>query len=308
MARHEYNAEVHNDLFTTPDRPFADVADENTNANAKGKVYDLGIPIVILIVSCVLALLYTGGFYSEGDTQGKFVDAFADSDAATGLVIGSLITIIITIIYYVARGLIKLRDLTEICPKGINAMASPILILCFAWTLKAMTDSLGSTQFVENAMAGPAQNLESFLPAIVFIVSAFIAFSTGTSWGTYGIMIPIVVSVFEGVNPSLLVIGIAACLAGGVMGDHCSPISDTTIMASAGAQCNHINHVNTQLPYALTVAAVSFVMFLLAGFLRTPVVLPIAIVVMVALLFCLKATIAKKQRATFEAEEKSASA
>jgi Na+/H+ antiporter NhaC len=307
MARHEYNAEVHNDLFTTPDRPYADVTDEAPE-DSRGRVYDLAVPIVILIVACVMALLYTGGFYASGDDKASFVDAFADADAATGLVIGSLIAIIVTIIYYVARRLIRLRDLTEICPKGINAMASPILILCFAWTLKAMTDSLGSTAFVENAMAGPAQNLESFLPAIVFVVSAFIAFATGTSWGTYGIMIPIVVSVFEGVNPDLLVIGIAACLAGGVMGDHCSPISDTTIMASAGAQCNHINHVNTQLPYALTVAAVSFVMFIVAGLLRSPVVLPIAVVVLVLLMFVLKFTVAKRQRAAFEAEDKVQSA
>jgi Na+/H+ antiporter NhaC len=304
MARHEYNAEVYNDLFTTPDRPFADAADEKTDA--RGKVYDLAIPIVALIISCVAALLYTGGYFSPGDTQGNFVDAFANSDAATGLVIGSLIAILITVIYYVARRLIKLKELTEICPKGINAMASPILILCFAWTLKAMTDTLGSEQFVKTAMAGPAQNFESFLPALVFIVSAFIAFSTGTSWGTYGIMIPIVISVFEGVNPDLLVIGIAACLAGGVMGDHCSPISDTTIMASAGAQCNHINHVNTQLPYALTVASVSFVMFIVAGLLRTPIVLPIAIIAIVAVLFLLKNTVAKKQRETFEKEVKTA--
>jgi Na+/H+ antiporter NhaC len=175
--------------------------------------------------------------------------------------------------------LFKIRDLTTLCPKGINVMAAPVLILTFAWTLKAMTDALGSSEFVSEVMAGPAQNLQSILPALVFLISALIAFATGTSWGTYGIMVPIVCAVFAGVDADLLVIGISACLAGGVFGDHCSPISDTTIMASAGAQCNHINHVNTQLPYAALVAGFSLVMYVIAGFVRSAVImLPVAII------------------------------
>jgi len=284
MVKHEYNAEVNGDLFTTPDRPFENVDEEVDEG--RGRVYDLAIPIVVLIISCVLALIYTGGFFSSGEKSYlSFPKAFADADAATGLVIGSVIAVILIIIYYLARRLFKIKELTTLAPKGINAMASPILILAFAWTLKAMTDALGSSEFVYNAMQGPAHSLESILPALVFVVSGFIAFSTGTSWGTYGIMVPIVCSVFAGVNDNLLVIGIAACLAGGVLGDHCSPISDTTIMASAGARCNLINHVQTQLPYALTVAAFSFVMYIVAGFVRNAtIVLPIAIIGFVALM------------------------
>ncbi|MDR2457328.1 MAG: Na+/H+ antiporter NhaC family protein [Clostridiales Family XIII bacterium] len=291
MAKHEYNAEVNNDLFTTPDRPYSEEAAEMDKevAEEKGRVYDLIFPIAVLIVSCVIALIYTGGFFAEGDAHFNFVEAFSGSDAATGLVIGSIFSIVIIIIYYIARRLLPIRELTNVIPKGIHAMASPILILSFAWTLKAMTDTMGSSDFVSAALEGPAQTLQNFLPAIVFLVAAGIAFSTGTSWGTYGIVIPIVAAVFAGVDEELLVIGIAACLAGGVMGDHCSPISDTTIMASAGAQCNHINHVNTQLPYALTVAAFSFVMYLIGGFVRNAfIMLPLAIILFILLLFVVK--------------------
>jgi Na+/H+ antiporter NhaC len=288
MARHERNAELTGDLFTTPDRPYAE--EKGEEIYERGRVYDLAVPVVLLIISCVIALIYTGGFFSPGDDgQGNFVTAFSNADAATGLVLGSVVSIILTILYYLGRRLLAIRELTTLIPKGLNAMASPILILSFAWTLKAMTDTLGSSEFVSAAMAGPAQNFANFLPAIVFIVSGFIAFSTGTSWGTYGIMVPIVCAVFAGVDNELLVIGIAACLAGGVFGDHCSPISDTTIMASAGAQCNHINHVNTQLPYAMTVAAFSFVMYIVAGFARSAVIaLPIAIIGFVAILIVIK--------------------
>jgi Na+/H+ antiporter NhaC len=283
MKLHEYNAEFKNDLYTTPDRPFADA--ENEKANDRGRVFDLWIPVLVLIVSCVIGLIYTGGFF---DGVG-FVDAFGGADAALGLVLGSVVTIIFTIVYYLCRRLFTVRELTELVPKGVNVMASPIFILTFAWTLKAMTDHLGSADFVSSVMEGPAQSMQGVLPAVAFIISALIAFSTGTSWGTYGIMIPIVVAVFDVVHPDLLIIGIAACLAGGVMGDHCSPISDTTIMASAGAQCNHINHVNTQLPYALTVGIFSFVMFLIAGFIRNVVImLPLAIVLFVLMMFMLK--------------------
>jgi Na+/H+ antiporter NhaC len=289
MAKHEHNALISGDLFTTPDRPYADA--DNEEGHEGGRVYDLIVPIVILIISCVTSLIYSGGFFdsSDGDHHLNFVSSFADADAALGLVIGSLISIIVVIIYYLCRKLFKIRDLTEICPKGINVMAAPCLILTFAWTLKAMTDALGSADFVSAVMAGPAANLQSVLPLLVFIISALIAFATGTSWGTYGIMVPIVCAVFAGVNPDLLVIGIAACLAGGVFGDHCSPISDTTIMASAGAQCNHINHVNTQLPYAVTVAIFSAVMFLIAGFVRSAVImLPIALILFIAMMFVIR--------------------
>ncbi|MDR0853567.1 MAG: Na+/H+ antiporter NhaC family protein [Clostridiales Family XIII bacterium] len=289
MAKHERNALLHGDLYTTPDRPYADA--ETEAPNARGRVYDLIVPIAILIVACVLSLIYSGGFFSEGsDGYMNFVTAFSGADAALGLVIGSLISIVAIIIYYLfIRRLFKIRDLTTLCPKGINVMAAPVLILTFAWTLKAMTDALGSSEFVSEVMAGPAQNLQSILPALVFLISALIAFATGTSWGTYGIMVPIVCAVFAGVDADLLVIGISACLAGGVFGDHCSPISDTTIMASAGAQCNHINHVNTQLPYALTVATFSFIMFIIAGFVRSAVImLPIALILFVALMFLIR--------------------
>jgi Na+/H+ antiporter NhaC len=292
MATHEYNAEVNGDLFTTPERPYKGVEDEVPHE--RGKVYDLVIPILILIFCCVTALIYSGGFFSTGeDNYHDFVSSFGDADAATGLAIGGVVSIFVVIIYYMCRRVLKLSELTDIFPKGVGAMASPILILTFAWTLKAMTDSLGSTTFVETAMAGSG-SFQEFLPMIVFLVSSAIAFATGTSWGTYGIMVPIVCSVFAGTDNTLLVIGISACLAGGVFGDHCSPISDTTIMASAGAQCDHINHVRTQLPYALTVAGFSAVMFLIAGFVQNAaIMLPLAIVLFVALLLVLKKTIGK---------------
>jgi Na+/H+ antiporter NhaC len=283
MARHEKNALANGDLFTTPERPYKDFEKEETNE--RGRVYDMVVPIVILIASCVIALIYTGGFF-DGE---KFVDAFGNADAALGLVIGGVVTLVLTIIYYFCRRLIKIRELTDIFPKGVGAMASPVLILTFAWTLKNMTDSLGSTEFVTMVMEGPAGSLVNILPAVVFIISAAIAFATGTSWGTYGIMVPIVCSVFAGVDENLLVIGIAACLAGGVFGDHSSPISDTTIMASAGAQSDHINHVRTQLPYAVTVASFSFVMYIIAGYVQNAMILlPIAIVAFVALMFFIR--------------------
>jgi Na+/H+ antiporter NhaC len=302
MATHERNALTKGDLFTTPERPYKDV--EKEEVNERGRVYDMVVPILILIVSCVIALIYSGGFFAEDG--GDFIAAFGNADAALGLVIGGVVALTIIIVYYFARRLIKVRELTEIFPKGVGAMASPVLILTFAWTLKNMTDSLGSTDFVTEVMQGPAESLVSVLPAVVFIISAAIAFATGTSWGTYGIMVPIVCAVFAvpSVDSRLLVIGIAACLAGGVFGDHASPISDTTIMASAGAQSDHINHVRTQLPYAATVAAYSFVMFLIAGYVRTAaIMLPIAIVGFIALMFILRKAIG-----TSVAEEKKAAA
>jgi Na+/H+ antiporter NhaC len=288
MAKHEYNAEINGDLFTTPERPYKSVEEEE--AHVRGRVYDLLTPILIIIICCVTALIYTGGFFSPGEEgHSNFVAAFANADAATGLATGGVIAIVIIILYYICRRVLKLRDLTEIFPKGVTAMASPILILTFAWTLKAMTDSLGSTDFVISIMDGPARNFAAILPMIVFVISGAIAFATGTSWGTYGIMIPIVCSVFAASDSNLLIVGIAACLAGGVFGDHCSPISDTTIMASAGAQCDHINHVRTQLPYAITVAVFSAIMFLIAGFVQSAaIMLPLAIVLFVAVLLVIK--------------------
>jgi Na+/H+ antiporter NhaC len=298
MATHEKNALSNGDLFTTPERPYQDV--EKEVANERGRVYDMVVPIVVLIISCVIALIYSGGFFAEGG--GKFVDAFANADAALGLVIGGVVSLVIITLYYFCRRLIRIRELTDIFPKGIGVMASPVLILTFAWTLKNMTDSLGSTEFVTSVMQGPAHSLVEILPAVVFIISAAIAFATGTSWGTYGIMVPIVCSVFAGVDEKLLVVGIAACLAGGVFGDHSSPISDTTIMASAGAQSDHINHVRTQLPYAMTVAAFSLVMFIVAGYVKSAAItLPIAVVGFIALIF-----IIRKFFGTSVAEEKAA--
>ena len=227
----------------------------------------------------------TGGFFSGVD----FVTAFSQSDASVGLVIGSMFGILITIIFYVVRRILPFRECMGCIPEGFKAMVPAIMILSFAWTLKAMTDSLGAAEFVDTVMQGCAGSFMKFLPAIIFLVGAGLAFATGTSWGTFGILIPIVVHVFENSNPQLMIISISACMAGAVCGDHCSPISDTTIMASAGAQCNHVNHVTTQLPYAITVAAVSFVCYVITGFVQNAFIcLPIGIVLMVGTLLVIK--------------------
>lgn len=219
------------------------------------------VPILVLIVCCIIGMIYTGGFFSGTD----FVTAFSQSDASLALSIGSVFAFLITIVFYVARRVLSFRDCMDCLPDGFKAMVPAILILTFAWTLKAMTDSLGADVFVATAMESVAGGLMNLLPAIIFIVGCLLAFATGTSWGTFGILIPIVVAVFGESNPQLMIISISACMAGAVCGDHCSPISDTTIMASAGAQCNHVNHVSTQLPYAVTVAGVSFVTYIIAG-------------------------------------------
>lgn len=258
MKRHEVNA-LAGDIYTTSDRPYENA--QSDYVNPKGKVIDLVIPIISLIVCCVIGMIYTGGFFSGTG----FVEAFSGSDASVGLALGSFFALIITIIIYVVRRVLKFSDCMGCIPDGFKAMVPAILILTFAWTLKGMTDSLGAKEFVEGAVKGFAGDLMAFLPAIIFLIGCFLAFATGTSWGTFGILIPIVVAVFGESNPELMIIGISACMAGAVCGDHCSPISDTTIMASAGAQCNHVNHVSTQLPYAITVAAVSFVTYIIAG-------------------------------------------
>lgn len=264
MKLHEDNA-VKGDLYTTPDRPYANA--EEDVVESKGSVVDLVFPIIVLIICCVIGMIYTGGFFGGAG----FVEAFSGSDASVGLMLGSFFAFIITIVFYAVRKVLKFSESMECIPDGFKAMVPAILILTLAWTLKAMTDSLGAAEFVAGAMDSAAKGLVGFLPAIIFVVGCFLAFATGTSWGTFGILIPIVVAVFAGKNESMMIMSISACMAGAVCGDHCSPISDTTIMASAGAQCNHVNHVTTQLPYAVTVAAVSFVTYAIAGFLRNPV-------------------------------------
>ncbi len=285
MKKHEFNA-VKGDLFTTSGRPY-EATEEEAYANAKGTVLDLIAPIAALIVSCVIGMLYTGGFFDGVD----FVTAFADCDADLGLTYGSFFGLMITIILYLVRRILTFKECMDCIPEGFKSMVSAILILTFAWTLKAMTDSLGADVFVAEMVVVKASGFINFLPAIVFVVGLFLAFATGTSWGTFGILIPIVVAVFQNTNPELMIISISACMAGAVCGDHCSPISDTTIMASAGAQCEHVNHVVTQLPYALTVAVISFVTFIVAGFVQSAwIALPVGLALTVGVLVILKMT------------------
>ena len=281
MRTHEANA-LKGDLFTSGKTA---VSNEKIPVNSKGKVIDLVIPIITLIVCCVTGMIYTGDFF-EGES---FVAAFSNSDASVGLALGSICAMLITIIIYLIRRVLSFGECMECLPDGFKAMVPAILILTFAWTLKAMTDSLGAAKVVAAAMEQSAGALMNFLPAIIFLVGCFLAFSTGTSWGTFGILIPIVVAVFANSNPQLMIISISACMAGAVCGDHCSPISDTTIMASAGAQCDHVNHVSTQLPYALTAAAVSFLTYLVAGFAQNPwVPLPVGILLLLLCLILIK--------------------
>lgn len=261
MKIHEENAKK-GDLFTTPGRPYGNVDDEITNP--KGDVLDLVCPVAILIFCSIVGMVYTGGYFGDA----SFVDAFADADASKGLVLGSIVTLVLVFIFYMTRSVLTFEEFTSCIPEGFRAMVAPITILTFAWTLSGMTGLLGAKFYVQDLVAGSAGALKMFLPAIIFCVAVFLAFSTGTSWGTFAILIPIVCNVFSSANTyEMLVISIAACLSGAVCGDHCSPISDTTIMASAGAHSDHVNHVSTQLPYALTTAAVSVGGYLLAGIL-----------------------------------------
>lgn len=283
MKTHEINA-LNGDLYTTSARPYENATDDET-PNPRGKVIDLVIPIVVLVICCVISMIYTGGFFSGTD----FVTAFSQSDASTGLAMGSAFGLVFAIIFYMIRRVINFRDCMGCIPEGFKAMVPAIMILTFAWTLKAMTDSLGAAVFVEEAMRSVAGGIEVILPAIIFLVGCGLAFATGTSWGTFGILIPIVVAVFEKSNPEMMIISMSACMAGAVCGDHCSPISDTTIMASAGAQCDHVTHVSTQLPYAIVAAAVSFVTYIVAGFVKTAwIALPVGIVLMLIVLFVIK--------------------
>lgn len=283
MRTHEINA-LNGDLYTTSARPYENATDDET-PNPRGRVIDLVIPIVVLVICCVISMIYTGGFFSGTD----FVTAFSQSDASTGLAMGSAFGLVFAIIFYMIRRVINFRDCMGCIPEGFKAMVPAIMILTFAWTLKAMTDSLGAAVFVEEAMRSVAGGIEVILPAIIFLVGCGLAFATGTSWGTFGILIPIVVAVFEKSSPEMMIISMSACMAGAVCGDHCSPISDTTIMASAGAQCDHVTHVSTQLPYAILAAAVSFVTYIVAGFVKTAwIALPVGIVLMLIVLFVIK--------------------
>ena len=282
MKIHEDNAKK-GDLFTTPDRPYGEATElEDTG---KGTVKDLLIPIIALIICCVIGMIYTGGFFEGAD----FVTAFSNSDASVGLAIGSAFALVITILLYVSRRVLGFKECMDCIPEGFKAMVPAIMILTFAWTLKSMTDSLGAAEFVAALIKGSASGIVNLLPAIIFVVGCLLAFATGTSWGTFGILIPIVVDAFQATNPTLMTIAISACMAGAVCGDHCSPISDTTIMASAGAQCNHVNHVSTQLPYAVSVAAISFITYIVAGFVQSAwISLPVGIVLTLGYLMVMK--------------------
>lgn len=283
MKFHEKNA-LKGDLYTTPGRPYD--TEKQPEVSVRGTVLDLLIPIISLIICCMVGMLYTGGFFSGED----FVTAFSQSDASLGLTMGSFFGLLITIGLYQVRRVLKFSECMACIPEGFKSMVPAIMILSFAWTLKAMTDSLGADVYVATVVASSARFLLNFLPAIIFVVGCFLAFATGTSWGTFGILIPIVVAVFENSNPDLMIISISACMAGAVCGDHCSPISDTTIMASAGAQCEHVNHVTTQLPYAATAAVVSFFSYIIAGFVQSAwIALPIAIALMVVTMFVIRA-------------------
>ena len=282
MGIHESNA-LKGDLFTTAASPYAG-AEEDGKVNPRGKVMDLLIPIISLVICCVIGMIYTGGFFDGTD----FVTAFSQSDASVGLVLGSFFGLVITVLLYLVRKVLSFRDCMACIPDGFKSMVPAILILTFAWTLKSMTDSLGADEFVAEMVKSSASGLVNMLPAIIFLVACFLAFATGTSWGTFGILIPIVVHVFENTPGDLMIISISACMAGAVCGDHCSPISDTTIMASAGAQCDHVSHVSTQLPYAVVAAVVSFITYIFAGFIQSPLCLVIGVVLMMGVLTVVK--------------------
>ena len=287
MRIHELNAIENGDLYTSGDR--VEAGEDDISSMSGNKIIDLIIPIVILIVSCVFGLVYVGGILDGAN----LIDAFANTDATVGLPWGGLVALVLIVIYLLIRRVISFKESMECVPQGFIAMVPAILILTFATALKNMTSILGAKYFVGDLMSGQAEALGSFLPAIIFLVACILAFATGTSWGTFGILIPIVTAIFEP-GSTLLIIGMSACLAGAVCGDHCSPISDTTIMSSAGAQCNHLNHVSTQIPYAVTVAAISFVMFVISGFVQNIFIcLPLGIALTIGTLFVIKAVTKK---------------
>lgn len=289
MKLHELNAVNHGDLYTSGDKNEG----AEFEPSRKGKVIDLIFPIVALIVACVFGLIYVGGFFDSYN----FVEAFANTDATVGLPWGGLVALLIIFVYLLCRRVVSFKESMDCVPQGFVAMVPAILILTFATALKNTTSLLGAKYFIADLMSGQAAALGSLLPAIIFLVACVLSFATGTSWGTFGILIPIVVAIFP-VGSEIMIIGMSACLAGAVCGDHCSPISDTTIMSSAGSQCNHLNHVSTQLPYAITVAAISFVMFLISGFVQNIFIcLPLGIVLTIATLFVIK-MIMKKDKKT----------
>ena len=286
MKKHEMNA-IAGDLFTTPGRPYE--GNEEEVINEKAHVLDLILPVAVLIASCIVAMVYTGGFF-EG---ASFVNAFAASDASVGLVLGGAVTLVFTFIYYMMRDVLSFEEFAKCIPEGFQSMIAPILILTMAWTLSGMTNLLGAKYFVADLVANSASAMQGFLPMIIFLVAAFLAFATGTSWGTFSILIPIVIGVFP--EGQMMVISIASCLAGAVCGDHCSPISDTTIMASAGGHCEHVNHVVTQLPYVLVVGSVCMVGYLMIGIFKEVgldaivwLTLPICIVLLCVVLFVIR--------------------
>lgn len=293
MKRHEMNA-IAGDLFTTPGRPYEDNEEEIIKENSH--VLDLVLPVVVLIASCIVAMIYTGGFF----TGASFVEAFANSSASVGLVLGGSVTLAFTFVYYMMRDVLSFREFTECIPDGFKSMIAPIMILTLAWTLSGVTNLLGAKVFVANMVQHFAQGLQGFLPMVIFLVAAFLAFATGTSWGTFSILIPIVIGVFP--SGQMMAISIASCLAGAVCGDHCSPISDTTIMASAGGHCEHVNHVATQLPYVGLVAAVCMIGYFIIGVLQAVgltqfslLALPACIVLLVAILFVIRAKTGGKE-------------
>ncbi len=284
MSEHEANAKNNGDIYSGSRLDNND--DDKDSSRRQGRIWDLIVPVAILMVLCVLGMIYSGGFFEDKN----FIDAFANSDASVGLVLGSAMTLIATLIgaYFMCRRTMSFKEVSSCIPDGFKSMVPAILILTFAWSLKVMTDSLGAKQFVETFVKSSAIDFKMYLPAVIFVIACFISFATGTSWGTFGILIPITLSIFPLSDP-LGVVCVSACMAGSVCGDHCSPISDTTIMASAGAQCDHVVHVSTQLPYAITVACVSFVSYIIAGFIPDAlIVLPIGIILMIVTLIIMR--------------------
>ena len=295
MKLHEYNAEFKNDLFSEAEKLEKKVEEEGRSL--KGKVWDLVAPVGVLIICCLMGLIYSGGFFTSGnDAYHDFVNAFSAADASVGLVYGSFGGLIFSVIYFMLRKVLSFKECMESIPEGFKAMVPAIMILACAWTLKTMTDSLGAKIFIAEFVRNEASAFIPLLPAVVFLIGVGLSFATGTSWGTFGVLIPIVLAVFGGsISEEISIISISACIAGAVCGDHCSPISDTTIMSSAGAQCNHINHVSTQLPYAMTAAAVSLVSYIAAGFIQNVwICLPLGIILMVSTLLVIKAICGKK--------------
>lgn len=296
MLRHELNAIKKGDLYTTEDRDYDETDEE---ISSKGGVSDMLVPIFSLIGCCVVGMLWSGGIFEGSD----FVTAFSASDASVGLGVGSIFALLITLGYYMARRVVSFKEFMECIPKGFSSMIPPILILTFAWSIKAMTDSLGAKEFVASIISGSASEFVNFLPVIIFVIAVFLAFATGTSWGTFGILIPIVVASFQDTDPNLMIIAMSACMAGAVCGDHCSPISDTTIMASAGAKCNHINHVNTQMPYVMTVAVISAIGYVILGFTRNIwISLPVCVAITIVFLIIMRNRNKKKHPELFEEE------